>query len=155
PLRAETAVDGAGLEAAKIHVAVPDRHLLVDDHKVILSEGPTENGHRPAINALFRSAALNFGPHTVGVLLSGVLDRSVLGSATIRERGGTTIVQHPDDAMFSAMPLNAVQAGVADHQIAAARIGSLLTQLAQRDIEEKQMEPDVRMELENRIAMGR
>ncbi len=66
PLPAVTATDGAPLEHGTIYVAVPNRHLLVQDHRIMLSEGPTENGHRPAINALLRSVALAYGQHAVG-----------------------------------------------------------------------------------------
>jgi two-component system, chemotaxis family, protein-glutamate methylesterase/glutaminase len=142
------------LEAGTIRVAVPNRHLLLDDHRIVLSEGPTENGHRPAINALFRSVALIFGQRAVGVLLSGVLDDGTLGCAAIRSRGGTTIAQTPTEAMFPAMPLNAIAAGVVDHQVAALEVGGLLKQLADRRFEDSAMEPDDRMELENRIAMA-
>ncbi|MGY4648745.1 chemotaxis protein CheB [Mycobacterium sp. URHB0021] len=155
PLPAQTAIDGAALEPGHIYVAVPDHHLLVEDHRVQLSEGPTENGYRPAINALFRSAALAFGPYAISVLMSGVLDDGVLGSAAIRSRRGTTIVQRPDDAMYPTMPLNALNAGVIDHQVTAADIGGLLKRLADRHIEELTMEPDIRMELEDRIAKGK
>lgn len=121
----------------------------------MLSEGPTENSHRPAINALFRSVALAFGQRAVGVLLSGVLDDGVLGLAAIRARGGATIAQSPTDAMFPAMPQNAIDAGVIDSDAPAAEVGGLLKQLADRVFEERAMEPDDRMELENRIAMAR
>ncbi|HZA09788.1 chemotaxis protein CheB [Mycobacterium sp.] len=153
PLPAVPATHGAELEPGTIHVAVPDRHLLIHDHRVVLSDGPTENGHRPAINALFRSVALGYAQRAVGILLSGVLDDGVLGSAAIRSRGGTTIAQQPSGAMFSGLPLNAVQAGVIDHEIPAAEMGGLLKELADREFEEREMEPDPRMELENRIAM--
>lgn len=155
PLPAGPAVDGARLEPGTIRVAVPGRHLMVYDHRMVLSEGPTENGHRPAINALFRSVALSFGQRAVTVLLSGVLDDGTLGSAAVRSRGGTTIAQSPSDALFPAMPLNAIAAGVVDHQVAAAEVGGLLKRLTDRTFEESQMEPDARMELENRIAMAR
>src|SRR5665213_1010310 len=79
PLPAVTAENGGTLEPSHIYVARPDHHLLVDHHRVVLSQGPTENGHRPAINALFRSVALAFGPRAIGVLMSGVLDDGVLG----------------------------------------------------------------------------
>lgn len=155
PLRAVTASDGAPLERGIIYVSIPNRHLLVQDHQIVLSEGPTENGHRPAINALFRSVALAYGQRAVGVLLSGVLDDGVLGSAAIRSRGGITIAQSPSDALFPAMPQNAIDAGVIDNEVVAAEVGGLLKQLADRDFEERKMEPDNRMELENRIAMAR
>jgi len=154
PLPAVSATDDAPLEAGRIYVAVPNWHLLVEDHRVMLSEGPTESGYRPAINALFRSVALTFGTRAVGVLLSGVLDDGVLGTAAIRARGGTTVVQRPDDAMFPGMPLNAINAGVVDHQVKAAEVGALLATLARRVIEERHMDQDPNMELENRIAMA-
>ena len=153
PLPAVTAENGAPLEPGHIYVGVPDRHLMVADHHVLLSQGPTENGHRPAINALFRSVALTFGPRAIGVLLSGVLDDGVLGMGAIRSRGGATISQSPEDALFPAMPTNAAQAGVVDRQSPAADIGAVLKELSHREIEDPDMERDSAMELENRIAM--
>ncbi|OBG32708.1 chemotaxis protein CheB [Mycobacterium sp. E3198] len=153
PLPARAAQDGAPLEPGHIYVGTPDRHLLVADHRVLLSQGPTENGHRPAINALFRSVAVTFGHRAIGVLLSGVLDDGVLGLAAIRSRGGTTIGQAPGDALFAALPTNARDAGVLDRQAAAADIGAVLKELSQKEIEDPIMEPDAALDLENRIAM--
>ncbi|WP_372509636.1 chemotaxis protein CheB [Mycobacterium alsense] len=153
PLPATAAEHGAPLLPGHIYVSSPDRHLLVADHRAVLSQGPTENGHRPAINALFRSVAVAFGPRAIGVLLSGVLDDGVLGLAAIRARGGTTIGQSPQDALFPAMPVNALNAGVLDRQAAAADIGGVLKELSHRPIEEPNMEPDAALDLENRIAM--
>ena len=153
PLPAVTAEHGARLQPAHIYVARPDRHLLVADHRVVLSQGPTENGHRPAINALFRSAALAFGTRAVAILMSGVFDDGVLGLAAIRARGGTTIGQSLDDALFRTLPAKAHDAGLLDHQAAAADIGEMLKRLSQRKINEPNMVPDARMEFENRIAM--
>ncbi|OBJ54892.1 chemotaxis protein CheB [Mycobacterium sp. 1423905.2] len=153
PLPATAAEHGAELEPGHIYVAVPDRHLLVTDNRLLLSQGPTENGHRPAINAMFRSVALAYGPRAVGVLLSGVLDDGVLGLRAIQSRGGTTIGQTTDDALFPAMPLNACNAGVLDRQSPAAEIGRILKELAQQDPKELTVELDPGLELENRIAM--
>lgn len=153
PVPAANAENGAALEPGHIYVARPDRHLLVDERRVVLSQGPTENGHRPAINALFSSVALAFGPRAVGVLLSGVLDDGVLGLDAIRSRGGITIGQSLDDALFPSLPGKAQDAGVLDQQAAAADIGEVLEALSDREITEPKMEPDHRIELENRIAM--
>jgi two-component system chemotaxis response regulator CheB len=154
PLPARTAVQNGVLQEGHIYVAVPDHHLMVLDHKTVLSEGPTENSYRPAINALFRSAALAYGPRAIGVLMSGVLDDGVLGLAAIRARGGITIAQEPDNALFAGMPLNALAAGVVDERVPADGLGRLLLKLAEREFEETLMEPDPKMELENKIAMG-
>lgn len=153
PLRATTADHDEKLEPARIYVARPDYHLLVAGHRVVLSQGPTENGHRPAINALFRSAAVDFGPRAIGVLLSGVLDDGVRGLQAIRSRGGFTVGQSPDDALFPAMPVNAQNAGVLDRLVPATDVGAVLKELSQREVEEVDMEPDAAMEFENRIAM--
>jgi two-component system chemotaxis response regulator CheB len=158
PLPATEASDGAPLQPGTIRVAVPDRHLLVYNHRVTLSQGPTENGHRPAINSLFRSVAVSIGRRAVSVLLSGVLDDGTLGSAAIRSRGGTTIAQSPDDALFPAMPRTAIEAGLVDHQVAAGEVGSLLMRLADRTFdtfEEPAMKHDAGLDLENRIALTR
>jgi two-component system chemotaxis response regulator CheB len=161
-LPAVTASHGAVVRAGKVYVAVPNRHLLLDGDRLAVSAGPTENGHRPAINALFRSVALSRGTRGVGLLLSGVLDDGVLGLAAIRSRGGTTLVQDPADALFPGMPLNALEADVVDQQVTAADVGELLVKLSERQkngvgMSERRTgdpEAEARLELENRIAMG-
>jgi two-component system, chemotaxis family, protein-glutamate methylesterase/glutaminase len=154
PCPAETASDGEPVRAGRIYVAVPDRHLLVHDGRIVVSRGPSEDGHRPAINSLMRATAVEYGPRAIGMLLSGVLDDGVLGLAAIRSHGGVAVVQHPDDALFPAMPLNALAKVAVDHQISAASAGALFMDLATRRSLEDAMNPDPATELENRIAMG-
>ncbi|OBI19095.1 chemotaxis protein CheB [Mycobacterium sp. E2497] len=153
PLPAVAAVDGAVLEAGRIYAAVPDHHLLARDHRIALSDGPWESGRRPGIDALFRSVALDYGPRAIGVLMSGLLDDGVAGLRAIKAKGGVTVVQEPADALFPDLPNNAMKASVADHTAAAKDIGSLLAELAGRNIEEPAADPDGRLELENQIAM--
>jgi two-component system chemotaxis response regulator CheB len=154
PLPAAQARDGEPLRPGHIYVSVPDHHLLVHDHHVVVSRGPTEDGHRPAINPLLRSAAVAYGPQAVGMLLSGVLDDGVLGLAAIQDRGGVTVVQDPNDALFPAMPLNALAALSIHHQVTAADAGELFAKLAQDRQAEARTDADPTMELENRIALG-
>ncbi|WP_419884395.1 chemotaxis protein CheB [Mycobacterium scrofulaceum] len=143
PLPAVAAVDGVALEAGRIYAAVPNRHLLARDHRVALSDGPSEGGRRPGIDALFRSVALDYGPRAIGVLMSGLLDDGVAGLRAIKAKRGVAVVQEPSDALFPDLPRNAIKAGLADHTAAAKEIGGLLGQLAARDIEE-QADPDGR-----------
>ena len=153
PLTATQAVHGEQLRAGHVYVAMPDRHLLVSGHRIVVSPGPTENGHRPAINPMLRSAAVAFGPRAIGVLLSGVLDDGVLGLAAIRARGGVTVVQDPDDALFPDMPRNAIAAHVADHVVSAGAAGRLFDELSERPDEEVTTDSAPHLEVENSIAM--
>lgn len=153
PLDAVAATNGDVLRPRTLYACVPNRHLLIDDHHTLLTRGPTENGHRPAINALFRSAAITFGPRAIGVLLSGVLDDGVLGLKAIQARGGATIAQSRD-AVFSALPSAALASGAADHQVPATGIGVLLKQLTEQVDDEPIVEPQASLLLENRIAMA-
>jgi two-component system, chemotaxis family, protein-glutamate methylesterase/glutaminase len=107
-LPAKHAEDGELLEAGHVYVAPPDRHLLVRAGRCVVARGPREHGHRPAVDPLFRSAALEFGPRTVAVVLSGALSDGSVGAAAVASQGGTVIVQDPDEADFPSMPAMAI-----------------------------------------------
>ncbi|MEA2901091.1 MAG: two-component system, chemotaxis family, protein-glutamate methylesterase/glutaminase [Actinomycetota bacterium] len=127
PLPAHHAVDGEPVLAGQVYVAPPDRHLTVDGGRLRLDAGPKENGVRPAIDTLFRSAATAYGRDVVAVVLSGTLDDGTAGLVAVSERGGVTIAQDPADALFSSMPASAVRFARPDHVLAAADIAAVVT----------------------------
>jgi two-component system, chemotaxis family, protein-glutamate methylesterase/glutaminase len=129
-LPAQHVRSGQALEAGCIFVAPPGEHMLVNEGRVTLSRGPRENGHRPAIDVLFRTAARSFGPLVIGVVLSGTLDDGSLGLKQIKAYGGAAIVQDPDDALFGMMPLNALTATQPDEVLPAAEIAEALERRA-------------------------
>jgi two-component system chemotaxis response regulator CheB len=132
-LPARHPVSGESVTAGTIYVAPPDHHLLLDSGKAMLTRGPTENGHRPAIDVLFRSAARTAGRRVIGAVLSGVLDDGTAGLAAIAGQGGTTLVQDPEDAIYRAMPANALRHVAVDHVATAAELGPLLARLTAED----------------------
>ena len=124
------AIDGQPIERGRIYVAAPDRHLLLIGDTIRLGPGPRENMARPAIDPLFRSAALAFGARTIGVVLTGLLNDGASGLMAIKMRGGTTIVQHPLDAEADQMPLAALEATDVDYVVSAGDLAATLADLA-------------------------
>lgn len=127
------AVDGQPIERARVYVAAADHHLLLIDGRVHLGNGPRENMARPAIDPLFRSAALSYGPRTVGVILSGMLNDGASGLSAIKACGGTAIVQHPLDATSDQMPLAALEAVDVDQIAAGEDLARVILEVIGRD----------------------
>lgn len=132
-LPATTAQDGERIVPGHIYVAPSDRHLLVRARRIALSSGPAENGHRPAVDPLFRSAARYHGPQVIGVILSGARDDGTAGLAAVVERGGTAIVQDPDTALHRSMPCAAMEHLAIEHVLPPAQIARLVAELVRRD----------------------
>jgi two-component system chemotaxis response regulator CheB len=130
PLRAHHAINGEAIERGRIYVAPPDHHLLVERDRVRVVRGPKENRARPAADPLFRSAAYSYGTRVVGVVLSGALDDGTAGLAAIKGRGGLTVAQDPEEALYPGMPRSARENVSLDHCLPVARIAPLLGQLA-------------------------
>jgi two-component system, chemotaxis family, protein-glutamate methylesterase/glutaminase len=129
PLPAERAEDGQRPVPGRIYVAPANRHLLVLDGRLRLSLGPTENGHRPAVDPLFRSAARSWGAGAIGVVLSGARDDGAAGLCAIVRRGGTAVVQDPADALHPSMPLAALEQVETATVAPAAKLGPMLARL--------------------------
>jgi two-component system, chemotaxis family, protein-glutamate methylesterase/glutaminase len=128
-LHAANAIDGERLRAGRIYVAPPDFHLTVEPGRVRVTRGPRENGFRPAIDPLFRSAAQVFGPGAIGVILTGNLDDGVAGLWAIKQLGGAAVIQEPADALFPALPDHAVRHVATDHVLPLANIAHKLISL--------------------------
>jgi two-component system chemotaxis response regulator CheB len=103
--------------------------LTVEDGRMRVTRGAREHGLRPAIDPLFRSAALVFGPRTIGVVLSGLLDDGTVGLREIKRAGGVAVVQDPAETAWPSMPESALAHVDVDYTLAAAHIGELLETL--------------------------
>jgi two-component system, chemotaxis family, protein-glutamate methylesterase/glutaminase len=132
-LRAIHPEDGQPIENGIIYIAPPDQHLLVEAGHIHLSHGPKENRTRPAINPLFRSAAVVYGPRVAGVILTGLLDDGVSGLWEIKRRGGIAIVQDPKEAVYPSMPYNAIEHVAVDHILKISQMPALLANLSMTD----------------------
>ena len=113
----------------RLYLAPPDRHLLVKDGHVLVTKGPHENHYRPAVDALLRSAAVNYGPRAIGVVLTGMLHDGTAGLEFIKRCGGTAVVQDPADAEYASMPESALRNVPVDYVVPIAAMGALLARL--------------------------
>jgi two-component system chemotaxis response regulator CheB len=130
-LRVRHPRDGDLLAAGTVYVAPPDHHLLFANARAQLSRGPRENHARPAIDPLFRSVALAWGPRAIGIVLTGHMDDGTAGLAAIKACGGIAIVQDPADADAPGMPASALANVEVDHCLPLDALASLLVRLVQ------------------------
>lgn len=128
------AKNGERYKKGHIYLAPPDHHLLVESERILVTKGPKENRFRPSIDALFRSAAYNFGERTIGIILSGLLDDGTSGLWSLKRLGGVTIVQDPEEALHDSMPKNAMQHVEVDYVAKIADMPHLLEQLTSQKI---------------------
>ena len=153
PPPADFAGDYQRIERGRIYIAPPDHHLLVCRDTLRLGHGPRENNARPAVDPLFRSAAVCCGPHTIGLVLTGYLNDGSSGLNAIKRCGGITVVQDPEDAAFPEMPRNAIRMTNADHVVSLVKIPDLLMRLVQVPEGEPGPVPqDIRLEADIAIA---
>lgn len=133
PLTASSPKDGDAIEPGHIYVAAPDLHMLLRPGKVLMRRGPNENRTRPAVNALFRSAAIAYGGRVIGVVLTGLLDDGTDGLIAIKAAGGMSVVQDPADAEWPSMPQNALKRDHVDRKVPLSGLAELLVELVREE----------------------
>lgn len=105
---AQFAREDAAIESGRIYVAPPGHHMTLTAGHMHLSREPKVNYTRPAADPLFASAARVHGKQVLGIVLSGEGSDGAEGLRLVKEHGGTALVQHPDTAASSSMPLKAM-----------------------------------------------
>jgi two-component system, chemotaxis family, protein-glutamate methylesterase/glutaminase len=122
---------------------------LIKENRLLVTKGARENRNRPAIDPLFRSAAVAYTSRVIGVVLTGMLDDGTAGLIAIPKCGGITVVQDPKDATYPGMPLSALNNLKVDYCVPISEMGRLLETLTrERPGKSKRIPEDVRTEAE-------
>lgn len=117
------AAGGEALEAGRVWVAPPGRHMVVGaDGCIELSDAPPVRFSRPSADPLFASVAERCGACAVAVVLTGMDSDGSLGVRAVKARGGTVLVQDPATAREGGMPRNAIATGAADDVVPLEQI---------------------------------
>ncbi len=147
-----TAQHGTEIASGYAYVGVPDRHFLVQDNHIHLTNGPRENRSKPAIDPLFRSAAVAYKSRLTGIILSGNLDDGSAGMLAIKDCGGHNIVQDPETAEYPDMPRNASRAASVEHQLSPEEIATYINDTFRESAPEAPTIPDY-LRLEVQISL--
>ncbi len=133
-LRVKEAQSGDLLLRGRVLVCPGSRHLKAKHmplgNVALLSDEPRIRGHRPSADVLFRSVAEEFGPQTVGVIMTGMGDDGAEGLGTVRASGGMTIAQSEQSCVVFGMPKAAIERGYATRIVDLESMASTLMSLA-------------------------
>lgn len=129
-LPARLALHEEVIQHGRIYVAPADNHLTLRFGHCRVVRGPKENGHRPSVDALFRTASAAYGPRVAAVVLTGTMDCGTAGLLSVRARGGIAVVQHPEEAVAKEMPESAIRHASIDHIERLGDMGALLDRLS-------------------------
>lgn len=148
-LKVKTATDDEVFKQGWVYVAPADQHLLIKGDGLRVVRGPRENRVRPAIDPLFRSAAVRYGPRVIGVLLTGFQNDGSSGLVAIKRCGGLAVIQSPEDAAYGEMPSHALKAVDSDYCLPLSEIAECLKTLVSQDVAENSTIPkEVKLEAE-------
>ena len=136
-LPCEIATHNRPIKNGHVYIAPPNQHLLLKENRMIIGKGPEENRWRPSIDVLFRSAAVAYRDHAIGIILTGLLDDGTAGMLAIKKCGGICVVQDPNEAEYPEMPLSVLSHIEADHCISLSEMGFTLQELTKNGLPKK------------------
>lgn len=155
-LPCKAAEHGEAIRPGTVYLAPVDHHLMLKEGHVHLTRGPRENGFRPAIDTLFRSAAAHYDARVIGILLTGMLYDGTAGMEAVKRCGGITVVQDPEEAPYPDMPANVLLHMDVDYCLPVAEIGILVEELVHRKSAGQAIPDDIKAEaaIVERVMVG-
>jgi two-component system chemotaxis response regulator CheB len=130
-LTVQEATNNEVVQRGQVWIAPGDYHLTLrqEGTKVRLrtSQGPPENSCRPAVDVLFRSVARTYGPHALGVVMTGMGQDGLLGAEELKSAGATVFAQDEASSIVWGMPGYVVEAGLSDRVLPLPQLAGEIT----------------------------
>jgi len=137
-------VAGSVLSPSQAWIAPGNFHMKVNntglDWRLSMNQAAAENSCRPAVDVLFRSVAVAYGAHVLGVVMTGMGSDGVLGAQAIRDAGGDVIVQDEASSVVWGMPGLVHASGLAD---AVYPLDRLATEITRRVLQSRSLRPSL------------
>ena len=130
PLPVAQVTSTVALEADHVYVIPPNANLNSIDTHLRLSDLEARRADRAPIDHFFRTLAETHGANAMGVVLTGGGSDGTLGLRSIREQGGVTLAQNPEEAEHDSMPRSAIASGMVDRVLALADIAGEIVRFA-------------------------
>ena len=146
PLTCQVAAHGMPIRNGYIYLAPAGSHLLIEKKQFTLGKGPAEGWWRPSINASFRSAAVSWDSHCIGIILTGMLDDGAAGMEAIGRCGGFTIVQDPAEAEYPNMPLEVLRSMDTNECLLVSAMGKSIMERVAKNPAARKIPDDIRRE---------
>ena len=121
--------DTTPIEKNHVYVISPAQHLAMNDGYLIVTSSVREGGSHIAIDLFFRDLADTHKERAFCVILSGTGSDGAVGLSRIKEQGGVTLVQTPEDAEFDGMPLAAIETQMVDLALPVVEMPQKLLEL--------------------------
>ena len=121
------------VEANHVYVIPPGHHLAMEDGHLQLEPLENETGKRVAVDLFFRTLAASHRSRAVAVVLSGLDSDGAVGIKRVKEMGGVTVVQAPEEAQHEGMPRAAINTGMVDWVLPVAQIAARLADFARNE----------------------
>jgi len=134
--------DKEPLLAGRVYLAPRDYHLLIENRSFALSTAQSVRFARPSIDVLFESAADAFQTKAIGVILTGANTDGAQGLATIKARGGFTIVEDPSSAVARELPDAAIAQAAPDRILPLDQIATCLVALSEAQSSNQLLRPE-------------
>ena len=129
-LKIKIAENGELPLAGIVYFAPEKYHLELDNlGRLIYSDAPPINNHRPAVTHTFNSIAKFYGQNTIGILLTGMGRDGVVGMENLYQTGAMTIAQDEATSIIFGMPQEAINLGVVKKVVPLHQISAVLMDL--------------------------